>query len=240
MSEPAQQPVVHDEAWPIVLGPEIAGEAVSRREWLETNGLGGWAASTVSGAHSRRYHGLLVAAMDPPVGCLVMLSRREETIVVDVDGVSGNHDSVVRPNQLFALSPPFPLVESEWARRVLEVARQQLATSRGLRSLSPEDPQYRGHYGGDPLARDGAYHQGTVWGWLIGPCLTAWMRHSGAEGGPWRVRQQTASPIVCATAVSARSPRFSTAMRRTSPGAPRHGHGAWRGCCASFMNSTRS
>jgi glycogen debranching enzyme len=129
---------------------------VSRREWLETNGLGGWAASTVSGAHSRRYHGLLVAAMDPPVGCLVMLSRREETIVVDVDGVSGNHDSVVRPNQLFALSPPFPLVESEWARRVLEVARQQLATSRGLRSLSPEDPQYRGHYGGDPLARDGA------------------------------------------------------------------------------------
>ena len=182
MSEPAQQPVVHDEAWPIVLGPEIAGEAVSRREWLETNGLGGWAASTVSGAHSRRCHGLLVAAMDPPVGCLVMLSRREETIVVDVDGVSGNHDSVVRPNQLFALSPPFPLVESEWARRVLEVARQQLATSRGLRSLSPEDPQYRGHYGGDPLARDGAYHQGTVWGWLIGPYLTAWMRHSGSGG----------------------------------------------------------
>ncbi|MEE2834273.1 MAG: amylo-alpha-1,6-glucosidase [Candidatus Latescibacterota bacterium] len=102
--------------------------------------------------------------------------------VVDVDGVSGNHDPAVRPNQLFALSLPFPLVEGERARRVLEVARQQLATSRGLRSLSPEDPQYRGHYGGDPLARDGAYHQGTVWGWLIGPYLTAWMRHSGAEG----------------------------------------------------------
>lgn len=102
--------------------------------------------------------------------------------VVDVDGVSGNHDPAVRPNQLFALSLPFPLVEGERARRVLEVARQQLATSRGLRSLSPEDPQYRGHYGGDPLARDGAYHQGTVWGWLIGPYLTAWMRHGGAEG----------------------------------------------------------
>lgn len=102
--------------------------------------------------------------------------------VVDVDGVSGSDDPAVRPNQLFALSLPFPLVEGERARRILEVARQQLATPRGLRSLSPEDPQYRGHYGGNPLARDGAYHQGTVWGWLIGPYLTAWMRHGGAEG----------------------------------------------------------
>jgi len=102
--------------------------------------------------------------------------------VVDVDGVAGAQDPSVRPNQLFALSLPFALVEGDQARSILEVARQQLATPRGLRSLSPKDPSYCGHYGGSPLARDGAYHQGTVWGWLIGPYLTAWVRHGGAEG----------------------------------------------------------
>ncbi|MDA0336551.1 MAG: glycogen debranching enzyme N-terminal domain-containing protein [bacterium] len=102
--------------------------------------------------------------------------------VVDVDGVSGRCDPAVRPNQLFALSLPYALIEGEQARSILKVSRQQLATPRGLRSLSPEDPSYCGHYGGSPLARDGAYHQGTVWGWLIGPYLTAWLRHGGAQG----------------------------------------------------------
>ncbi|MGD9289652.1 MAG: glycogen debranching enzyme N-terminal domain-containing protein, partial [Desulfobacterales bacterium] len=54
-----------------------------RREWLETNGLGGWASSTISGAHTRRYHGLLVAATRPPVERMVMLSKLDETIAVD-------------------------------------------------------------------------------------------------------------------------------------------------------------
>jgi glycogen debranching enzyme len=54
-----------------------------RREWLETNGLGGWASSTISGAHTRRYHGLLVAAIRPPVERMVMLSKLDETIAVD-------------------------------------------------------------------------------------------------------------------------------------------------------------
>lgn len=102
--------------------------------------------------------------------------------VVDVDGVKGHNDPAVRPNQLFALSLPFALVEGERAHSILRVAQQQLATPRGLRSLSPNDAAYRGHYGGDPFTRDGAYHQGTVWGWLIGPYLTAWMRHGGNEG----------------------------------------------------------
>jgi predicted glycogen debranching enzyme len=56
---------------------------VIRREWLETNGLGGWAVPTISGAHTRRYHGLLVAATRPPVGRMVMLSKLDETIAVD-------------------------------------------------------------------------------------------------------------------------------------------------------------
>lgn len=102
--------------------------------------------------------------------------------VVDVDGQAGQHDASVRPNQLLALSLPFALVEGERARKILQVAHDQLATPRGLRSLSPKDPAYRGRYGGPPLERDGAYHQGTVWGWLIGPYLMAWLRHGGAEG----------------------------------------------------------
>lgn len=102
--------------------------------------------------------------------------------VVDVDGTAGRLDASVRPNQLFALSLPYPLLDGDRALRVLEVSRQQLATPRGLRSLSDRDDRFRGHYGGDTWARDGAYHQGTVWGWLIGPYLTAWMRHGGEQG----------------------------------------------------------
>src|SRR5574341_2141665 len=58
-------------------------DAAIRREWLETNGLGGWASSTITGAHTRRYHGLLVAATRPPVGRMVLLSKLDETIALD-------------------------------------------------------------------------------------------------------------------------------------------------------------
>src|SRR3982751_6238380 len=69
----------------IKLGQEIVSDfaAGTSREWLETNGLGGYASGTVSGAHTRRYHGLLVAATKPPVGRMVLLSKFEETVVID-------------------------------------------------------------------------------------------------------------------------------------------------------------
>src|SRR5438046_1382741 len=68
----------------IEFGREICGDfgAGSSREWLETNGIGGFASSTVSGANTRRYHGLLVAALHPPVGRYVLLSKLEEVVVV--------------------------------------------------------------------------------------------------------------------------------------------------------------
>ncbi len=91
-------------------------------------------------------------------------------------------DPAIRPNQLFALSLPFPLIEGERARRMIAVADEHLLTPRGLRSLSPQDPAYRSHYHGDPWSRDGAYHQGIVWGWLIGPFITALYRVHGDEG----------------------------------------------------------
>jgi len=69
----------------IKLGKEIVSDfwAASSREWLETNGIGGYASGTVSGANTRRYHGLLVAATKPPLGRVVMLSKLEETVAID-------------------------------------------------------------------------------------------------------------------------------------------------------------
>jgi predicted glycogen debranching enzyme len=85
-------------------------------------------------------------------------------------------DRAIRPNQIFTVSLPHPLLEGEKALRIVDVIEWELLTSYGLRTLSPRDPNYRGHYGGDPLSRDSAYHQGTVWPWLLGPFLTAYVK----------------------------------------------------------------
>jgi glycogen debranching enzyme len=91
-------------------------------------------------------------------------------------------DRSIRPNQLFALSLPFPLLDVEQAGYILTTIEEHLLTPRGLRSLSSADPQFKGHYGGDVYERDGAYHQGTVWGWLIGPYLDALIYVRGKWG----------------------------------------------------------
>jgi glycogen debranching enzyme len=101
---------------------------------------------------------------------------------VDVDFVKGAVDRSIRPNQIFAVGGlPFPLLEGAAARAVVDQVEAQLLTPLGLRTLAPSDPAYRGHYGGSPLERDGAYHQGTVWPWLLGPFVEAWLRVHGAE-----------------------------------------------------------
>ena len=92
-----------------------------------------------------------------------------------VDGDAAADDSL-RPNQVIALSLPYPIVEAERARRVLAVAERELLTPYGLRTLSPGDSRYRGRYAGDQWSRDSAYHQGTVWAWLLGPFITAHVR----------------------------------------------------------------
>jgi len=91
----------------------------------------------------------------------------------DVIGDDGIGDPAIRPNQIFALSLPGSLLSREKEASVLKVVSEHLLTPHGLRSLSPSDPAYTGAYGGGPLERDGAYHQGTVWGWLIGPYVDA-------------------------------------------------------------------
>jgi predicted glycogen debranching enzyme len=99
--------------------------------------------------------------------------------VVDVNGGNTN-DSACRPNQLFAISVDHPVLDPARWRSVVDVAERELVTPVGLRSLSPKHPDYKPIYAGDLRSRDGAYHQGTVWAWLIGPFVDAWLKvHPG-------------------------------------------------------------
>ncbi|MEY2430142.1 MAG: hypothetical protein QOJ40_3027 [Verrucomicrobiota bacterium] len=92
-----------------------------------------------------------------------------------VDGETGD-DHSCRPNQLLAFSLRNPVLEERYWRPVLEVVRERLLTPVGLRSLSRDHPDYKPKYFGDLRARDAAYHQGTVWAWLIGPFVDAWLK----------------------------------------------------------------
>jgi predicted glycogen debranching enzyme len=92
-----------------------------------------------------------------------------------VDGPKGDDDAV-RPNQIFAISLPYPALDREYWEPVLGVVEKELLTPVGLRSLSPHNSDYKPTYHGDRKTRDAAYHQGTVWPWLIGAFVDAWLK----------------------------------------------------------------
>ncbi len=94
--------------------------------------------------------------------------------VIDSPGI-GN-DASLRPNQIFAVSLPVSPLTPQQQRAVVDICARRLLTSHGLRSLAPGETGYSGHYGGSPRDRDAAYHQGTVWGWLLGPFARAHFR----------------------------------------------------------------
>ncbi|HEY2845642.1 MAG TPA: amylo-alpha-1,6-glucosidase, partial [Bryobacteraceae bacterium] len=85
----------------------------------------------------------------------------------------------LRPNQIFAVSLPHDLLDPEQQRDVVRIVQKELLTPVGLRTLEPRDPEYRPRYQGSPWERDGAYHQGTVWPWLIGPFVDAYVNAFG-------------------------------------------------------------
>jgi len=100
------------------------------------------------------------------------------------DVVDGDkRDASIRPNQIFAISLTDSMVSKARAKSILRVVERELLTPRGLRTLSPNDANYLGRYEGDPRSRDAAYHQGTVWPWLMGACITAYVKVFGAEPG---------------------------------------------------------
>ena len=100
--------------------------------------------------------------------------------VIDVDHQPGTGDATLRPNQILAAGGlPYPVLDEPLARRVVETVESQLWTPLGLRTLAPDDARYVAHYEGDVRSRDGSYHQGTAWPWLIGPFIEAWVRVRG-------------------------------------------------------------
>jgi predicted glycogen debranching enzyme len=102
--------------------------------------------------------------------------NHERAYCFDVlDGPEGD-DPAIRPNALFAVALEHAALAQEHFRSVVDTSARLLLTSNGLRSLSPNDPHYVGSYLGDQRARDGAYHQGTVWAWLLGPFVSAHLR----------------------------------------------------------------
>jgi predicted glycogen debranching enzyme len=101
-----------------------------------------------------------------------------------IDGPDGD-DATLRPNQIFAVSLPFSPLSEERQRGVVDACAAQLVTTNGLRTLVPSDARYVAHYGGTPRERDAAYHQGTVWPWLLGPFAIA---HARAYGDNVRAR----------------------------------------------------
>ena len=98
--------------------------------------------------------------------------------VIDVEGGSGV-DAAVRPNQIFAVSLPYSPLSVSQMRAVVTTCGRELLTGVGLRSLGAGEAGYQGRYGGDQRMRDGAYHQGTVWSWLLGPYAWAHFRVHG-------------------------------------------------------------
>ncbi|MEO6323674.1 MAG: amylo-alpha-1,6-glucosidase, partial [Thermoanaerobaculia bacterium] len=100
------------------------------------------------------------------------------------DVVDGDfRDGSIRPNQIFAISLRHPLVLGRKAELILAAVERHLLTPFGLRTLAPSDPRYVGRYEGGPEKRDGAYHQGTVWPWLVGPYIQALLKVNGTKEG---------------------------------------------------------
>jgi len=116
---------------------------------------------------------------NPASGCLYD--------VVECPDLAGQDDAACRPNQLLAISLTHPVLDpARWAP-VVETVRAKLVTPVGLRSLAPDHPDFKPTYHGDLRTRDAAYHEGTVWAWLIGPFVDAWLKvhpedREGARG----------------------------------------------------------
>ena len=96
--------------------------------------------------------------------------------MIDGPGGAGDNDASLRPNQILAVSLPETAQTPAQQRAIVDVCARELLTPFGLRSLGPGEPGYHGRYAGKPEERDAAYHQGTVWGWLLGPFALAHLR----------------------------------------------------------------
>jgi predicted glycogen debranching enzyme len=134
------------------------------QRWLETKNESATAAA-ISTHAVRAQESFNRRFWNPSLNCLFDV----------VDGEQGD-DPAIRPNQVMAISLSHPVLAPEHWEAVLRLVEEKLLTPVGLRSLSPDEKDYKPKYSGDLRSRDAAYHQGTVWGWLIGPFIDAWLK----------------------------------------------------------------
>jgi predicted glycogen debranching enzyme len=142
--------------------------------------------------------------------------------VVDVDHVRDTRDDTFRPNQILAVGGlPISVLDADKSRRVVDAVEARLLTPLGLRSLAPDEAGYAPRYEGDSAARDAVYHQGTVWPWLMGPFVDAWVRVRGnTSEGRAKARHRFIEPL-CAHLGSAGLGHVSEIADAEAPFSPR-------------------
>jgi predicted glycogen debranching enzyme len=155
-----------------VITPRIGKPVEVQALWLSALKIGGQFDSQWNLVYAQGLQSFRARFWNDARGCLYD--------VVDVDHRPGQVDASLRPNQIFAVGGlPEMLLDAQRARRVVDVVEERLWTPLGPRTLDPADPRYAPHYVGGVAQRDGAYHQGTVWPWLAGPFIEAWVRVRG-------------------------------------------------------------
>jgi len=155
-----------------VVTPRIGKPVEVEALWLSALKIGGDFDNKWLKAYARGLESFRARFWNQSLGCLYD--------VIDADHQAGKVDRAVRPNQIFAVGGlPENLLDAKRARSVVDLVEKRLWTPIGLRSLDPGDPRYVPHYVGGANERDGAYHQGTVWPWLAGPFIEAWVRVRG-------------------------------------------------------------
>jgi len=173
-----------------VITPRIGKPVEVEALWLNALRIGGEFRSEWHSLFARGTGAFRARFWNEPRGCLYD--------VVDADHRPGTADATFRPNQIFAVGGlPFPLLEGDRARRVVDAVEARLWTPLGLRSLAPGELGYTGRYEGGVHERDGAYHQGTVWPWLIGPFVEAWVRvRRGTREAKREARSRFLDPLL--------------------------------------------
>jgi len=191
-----------------------AGEAGVQLTWMDAK-VGDWVVTPrigkpvevqalwlnalwIGGQTSERWADLLARGRAAFAERFWNAARRCLFDVVDCDHVAGTTDPSLRPNQVLAVGGlPLALLDGERAWQVVDAAEQHLWTPLGLRSLAPGETGYTPHYRGDARARDGGYHQGTAWPWLLGPFVEAWVRvRDGTPAAKRAARHRFLAPLL--------------------------------------------
>ena len=176
-----------------VVTPRIGKPVDIQALWLNALWIGG----ELGLPSSARWRDLLARGLASFAERFWDAERRRLHDVVDVDHRGGTVDPTFRPNQILAVGGlPLAILNGDRARAVVDAVEAELVTPLGLRSLAPSEPGYRPTYSGSMRERDSAYHQGTIWPWLIGPFVEAWIRvRGGTEAAKQEARRRFVAPL---------------------------------------------